>query len=83
MLYEIYFKPYTEKVWGIRCDELSADWAAQRISVPSLAETVRGAVFPPKIPAPTAVRQFYYPRLGYGTISDRLADAIIACGRTS
>jgi protoporphyrinogen oxidase len=77
VLYEIYFKPYTEKVWGIRCDELSADWAAQRISVPNLAETVRDAVFPPRVPAPTAVRQFYYPRLGYGTISDRLADAIV------
>jgi protoporphyrinogen oxidase len=77
-LYEIYFKPYTEKVWGIRCDQLSADWAAQRISVPSLADTVRGALFPPKKPAPTAIRQFYYPRLGYGTISDRLADAITA-----
>ena len=78
VLYEIYFKPYTEKVWGIRCDQLSADWAAQRISVPNLAETVRGAVFPPKVPAPTAVRQFYYPRHGYGTISDRLVDGIAA-----
>jgi protoporphyrinogen oxidase len=78
VLYEIYFKPYTEKVWGIRCDELSADWAAQRISVPSLARTLRDAVFPPRNPAPTAVRQFYYPRLGYGTIPDRLADSIVA-----
>ncbi|MCU0252196.1 MAG: FAD-dependent oxidoreductase, partial [Vicinamibacterales bacterium] len=69
VLYEIYFKPYTEKVWGIRCDQLSADWAAQRISVPNLAETVRSALFPPRTPPPTAVRQFYYPRLGYGTIS--------------
>ena len=81
VLYEIYFKPYTEKVWGIRCDQLSADWAAQRISVPNLAETVRSALFPPRIPPPTAVRQFYYPRLGYGTISDRLADAITAHGQ--
>jgi protoporphyrinogen oxidase len=76
VLYEIYFGPYTEKVWGVRGDQLSADWAAQRISVPSLAETVKGALFPPSTPAPTAVRQFYYPRLGYGTIADRLADGI-------
>jgi protoporphyrinogen oxidase len=81
VLYEIYFKPYTEKVWGIRCDQLSADWAAQRISVPNLAETVRSAIFPPRTPPPTAVRQFYYPRLGYGTISDRLADAISVHGQ--
>jgi protoporphyrinogen oxidase len=78
VLYEIYFKPYTEKVWGIRCEELSADWAAQRISVPNLAETVRGAVFPPNTPPPTAIRQFYYPRRGYGTISERLAEEIAA-----
>jgi protoporphyrinogen oxidase len=81
VLYEIYFKPYTEKVWGIRCDELSADWAAQRISVPNLAETLRSALFPPRNPPPTAVRQFYYPRLGYGTISDRLADGIAGLGQ--
>jgi protoporphyrinogen oxidase len=81
VLYEIYFKPYTEKVWGIRCDELSADWAAQRISAASLAETVRGALFPRKNPAPTAVRQFYYPRPGYGAISDRLAEDVVGMGQ--
>lgn len=68
-------------MWGIRADELSADWAAQRISVPNLAETVRSALFPPRNPPPTAVRQFYYPRHGYGTISDRLADGIAALGQ--
>ena len=82
VLYEIYFKPYTEKVWGIRCDELSADWAAQRISVPNLWETVFAALFPPNTPPPTAVRQFYYPRLGYGTISDRLAEDVTAMGQS-
>jgi protoporphyrinogen oxidase len=76
VLYEIYFKPYTEKVWGRRCDELSADWAARRISVPNLMETVLTALVPPRSPLPTAARQFYYPRLGYGTISDRLADGV-------
>ena len=30
-LYSIFFKTYTEKVWGMPCDEMSADWAAQRI----------------------------------------------------
>jgi len=82
VLYEIYFKPYTEKVWGIRCDELSADWAARRISVPNLWETAFAALVPPKTPPPTAVRQFYYPRLGYGTISDRLAEEVTAMGQS-
>lgn len=81
VLYEIYFKPYTEKVWGIRCDELSADWAAQRISVPSLTQTVLRALVPTKNLPPTIVRRFYYPRLGYGTISERLAEEVTAMGQ--
>jgi protoporphyrinogen oxidase len=81
VLYEIYFKPYTEKVWGIPCTALSADWAAQRISVPNLTRTVRNALFPPDSPAATAVRQFYYPRFGYGTIPDRLAEDVASEGQ--
>ena len=37
-LFEIFFKSYTEKVWGMRCDEISADWASQRIKGLSLGE---------------------------------------------
>jgi len=44
-LYEIFFKTYTEKVWGMPCTEISADWAAQRIKNLSLAEALRNAVF--------------------------------------
>jgi protoporphyrinogen oxidase len=80
VLYENYFKPYTEKVWGIPCDELSAAWAAQRISVPNLMEAVVDAVVPPKTPQPTAARRFYYPRQGYGTIADRLAEEVSVAG---
>ena len=80
VLYEIYFKPYTEKVWGIPCDELSAGWAARRISVPNLMEAVIEAVVPPRTPEPTAIRRFYYPRQGYGTIADRLAEDVSAAG---
>ena len=81
-LYEIYFKPYTEKVWGIRCDELSADWAAQRISLPSLTQTVRRALIPGRTPPPTIVPSFYYPRHGYGTICGRLEEEIVDRGGT-
>jgi protoporphyrinogen oxidase len=81
-LYEIYFKPYTEKVWGIRCDELSADWAAQRISLPNLTQTVRRALVPGRTPPPTIVPSFHYPRHGYGTICDRLEAEIIEGGGT-
>ena len=79
-LYDIYFKPYTEKVWGIRCDELSAMWAAQRISLPSLTETVmtalRTKLQPGYEPPKTAIKEFYYPREGFGMITDALADYI-------
>ena len=80
ILYEIYFKPYTEKVWGIPCDRLSADWASQRISLPSLSEAVYRALVRSKHPPATIVSHFYYPRAGYGTIGDRLADEIAGGG---
>ena len=70
-LYNIFFKNYTEKVWGIPCSEISADWAAQRIKNLSLTEAVRNALFGSskskdgKI-ITTLIEQFYYPRLGPG-----------------
>ena len=79
-LYEIYFRPYTEKVWGMPCHQLSADWASQRISLPSLGGAVYRAVVRGKRPPATIVSRFYYPRAGYGTICDRLAEQIVAAG---
>jgi protoporphyrinogen oxidase len=67
-LFSIFFKSYTEKVWGISCDEISADWAAQRIKGLSLREAIMAA-FRGKKAAPTAktlIRNFFYPRLGPG-----------------
>lgn len=70
-LYNIFFKNYTEKVWGIPCKEISADWAAQRIKNLSLTEAVRNALFGAgkskdgKI-ITTLIEQFHYPRLGPG-----------------
>jgi protoporphyrinogen oxidase len=79
-LYDIYFKPYTEKVWGIPCHELSADWASQRISLPSFTQAVYRALVPTKNPPPTIIPYFYYPRLGYGTITDRMAEQVVEMG---
>ena len=39
-LFSIFFKTYTEKVWGMSCDEISADWAAQRIKGFSLGGAI-------------------------------------------
>src|SRR5258708_12455915 len=43
-LFSIFFKTYTEKVWGMSCDEISADWAAQRIKGLSLAAAIFDAL---------------------------------------
>src|SRR6476620_5219 len=43
-LFSIFFKTYTEKVWGMRCDEISADWAAQRIKGLDLGVAVMNAL---------------------------------------
>lgn len=67
-LFDMFFKSYTEKVWGISCDEISADWASQRIKGLDLWAAVKSA-FQGKKAAPTAktlIRNFFYPRLGPG-----------------
>ncbi len=81
-LFEIFFKSYTEKVWGISCDEISADWAAQRIKGLSLREAVISA-FQGKKAAPTAktlIRNFFYPRLGPGQMWETAAHKILDKG---
>ncbi len=70
-LYEIFFKSYTEKVWGMPCHEISSDWAAQRIKNLDLAAALRnaftrtGAVGDGAI-VTTLIDRFLYPRLGPG-----------------
>lgn len=68
-LYEVFFKTYTEKVWGIPCSEIRAEWAAQRIQGLSLPVAVWNAIFGPrqgKEIVKTLIEQFQYPRLGPG-----------------
>jgi len=81
-LFDMFFKSYTEKVWGISCDEISADWAAQRIKGLSLREAVLSA-FQGKKAAPTAktlIRNFFYPRLGPGQMWETAANKIFQHG---
>lgn len=81
-LFEIFFKSYTEKVWGISCDEISADWAAQRIKGLSLREAVLSALRGKKGPATakTLIREFSYPRLGPGQMWEAARDQVRAAG---
>ena len=79
-LYSIFFKTYTEKVWGIRTKELSADWAAQRIKSLDLWVVIRSALLPGRGKGrggevvTTLIDRFRYPRLGPGQMWGRIAD---------
>ncbi len=83
VLFEIFFKTYTEKVWGMPTSEISADWAAQRIKGLSLVRAVLGAFFPARGGlVKTLIDQFHYPRLGPGQMWEAARDKIIARGGT-
>jgi protoporphyrinogen oxidase len=80
-LYEIFFKTYTEKVWGLPCSEISADWAAQRIKNLSLGEALRSALFSTAHDRDGAlitslIESFYYPRFGPGMMWERCAEVV-------
>jgi protoporphyrinogen oxidase len=78
-LYEAFFKSYTEKVWGISCDEIRADWAAQRIQDLSLLKTLTNALFGNNT-TKTLIEEFSYPVYGPGMMWDRFSSAIHAGG---
>ncbi|MDH3732608.1 MAG: NAD(P)/FAD-dependent oxidoreductase [Gemmatimonadota bacterium] len=77
-LYETFFKTYTEKVWGIPCTEIRAEWAAQRIKGLSLAKAVLSAASLNKrsTKIKTLINEFRYPRLGPGQMWELTAKAI-------
>jgi len=78
-LYRTFFKTYTEKVWGIPCKEIRADWAAQRIKGLSLMVAVSNALFGGQ-QAKSLVEHFYYPKFGPGMMWRRFKDYINAGG---
>jgi protoporphyrinogen oxidase len=81
-LYELFFGPYTTKAWGMPCDQISADWASQRIAQASLWDTVKKTVWPPSDGEVRGlVREFYYPaRGGIGQIARRYATGLRGLG---
>lgn len=85
-LYRIFFKTYTEKVWGMPCTEISADWAAQRIKGVSLVSAVLNALRPPRASNPDTIKSlistFRYPRKGPGMLWDACAAQMQAMGGT-
>jgi protoporphyrinogen oxidase len=92
-LFSIFFKTYTEKVWGMSCDEISADWAAQRIKGLSLLAAVidglkrsLGVKAKPSAQlgeqggVKTLIESFRYPRKGPGMMWETAAEKIKAMG---
>lgn len=76
-MFTIFFKDYSEKVWGINCDEIAEEWAAQRIQGMSLFKAIKDAFVPIKDKeVRTLTRQFLYPVQGFGEISEGLHLAI-------
>lgn len=91
-LYLTFFKSYTEKVWGTRCDQISAEWGAQRIKGLSLTTAIKhflkksfvkkndAADIQQKKTDTSLIERFLYPKLGPGQLWEHVADTIIANG---
>ena len=77
-LYRIFFKTYTEKLWGIPCTEIRAEWAAQRIQGLSLARAILSATSLQRrsLVIKSLIDQFKYPRLGPGQMWERCAERV-------
>ncbi|WP_143968225.1 NAD(P)/FAD-dependent oxidoreductase [Tepidimonas fonticaldi] len=87
-LYRTFFKDYTEKVWGVPCQDISAEWGAQRIKGLSITEALKHAAGRLLRNTQNATRhtslieQFLYPRLGPGQLWELAAREITDRGGT-
>jgi protoporphyrinogen oxidase len=88
-LYETFFKDYTEKVWGVPCNQIKPEWGAQRIKGLSVTKTIAHAVkklfsrnssIGQKNVETTLIEQFMYPKLGPGQLWEEVADQVVAAG---
>ncbi len=88
-LYMTFFKDYTEKVWGIQCHEISADWGAQRVKGLSIMKTLTHAAkkliggvsgIRQKGTETSLVEQFLFPKMGTGQMWNEVADLVTKRG---
>jgi len=75
-LFELFFRSYTEKVWGVPTSEIRAEWAAQRIRGLSLGRAALGALGRGDGGVRSLIEEFHYPRLGPGQMWERMASEI-------
>jgi len=78
-LYLTFFKDYTEKVWGIPCEQISAEWGAQRIKGLSIAKTIKHALFK-NTKETSLIDEFLYPKLGPGYLWQKAANKVLEMG---
>ena len=77
-LYRIFFKNYTEKVWGIDCTEIGDDWASTRIKGLNLISAIRYSLFPNSSKRPKSlIDKFLYPAKGAGMLWDKFQEAVV------
>jgi protoporphyrinogen oxidase len=88
-LYRTFFKDYTEKVWGVPCEQISAEWGAQRIKSLSVAKAIAHAVTSPfrsssdaaqKRTETSLIERFLYPKFGPGQMWEEVARRVTALG---
>jgi len=88
-LYETFFRDYTEKVWGIPCSQIRADWGAQRVQGLSLRRAVVHALKDllssdfkkaQQERETTLITRFYYPKFGPGQMWETVAAQVRCCG---
>ncbi|WPV67813.1 NAD(P)/FAD-dependent oxidoreductase [Chitinophaga sp. LS1] len=90
-LYKLFFKDYTEKVWGVPCNEISAEWGAQRIKGVSIRKAIQHAVqelnkkknkndIAQKDTETSLIEQFLYPKYGPGQLWEEVARQVVDMG---
>ena len=81
-LFKIFFESYTEKVWGMSCKKIRAEWAAQRIKGLSLLSLVKNALFARRgdTSIKTLIHEFQYPRRGPGMMWQRTRELVEESG---
>lgn len=77
-LYDMFFRRYSEKVWGRPCSEMSADWVSQRSKGLSIWTALSNALLRPRAKAQSLIETFLYPRRGYSDICERLREDILS-----
>ena len=80
-LFMMFFKAYTEKVWGLACTEIRAEWAAQRIKTLTLWSAVRSALVPGPSKHRSLIEEFEYPERGPGMLWERMAERLARAGQ--